>query len=214
MAAGARVVVTGRDAARLVGAAERLGPEASTHRVDVGDRDGLARLLGSLGEVDHVLLAAGAPHYAELSRLDWAEAEAFVDSRLWATLRVARDLAPPADARASLTLMTTTQARRPGRGLVLSGTLGRSVTALVENLALELAPRRVNAVACGFVDTPLSARLLGDGLDARRDELRRHLPVGRVVGPGDVARSVVHLMTATAITGSVLNVDGGESLLA
>ena len=49
-------------------------------------------------------------------------------------------------------------------------------------LALELAPVRVNLIAAGFVDTPLSASLLGEGLDARRDELRAKLPIGRVSG--------------------------------
>jgi NAD(P)-dependent dehydrogenase (short-subunit alcohol dehydrogenase family) len=48
--------------------------------------------------------------------------------------------------------------------------------ALVANLALELAPIRVNLIAAGFVDTPLSASLLGDELEKRRDELRATLP--------------------------------------
>ena len=57
---------------------------------------------------------------------------------------------------------------------------------LVPNLALEIAPVRVNLIAAGFVDTPLSARLLGDGLGARREEFGATLPIGRVVAPEDV----------------------------
>jgi NAD(P)-dependent dehydrogenase (short-subunit alcohol dehydrogenase family) len=85
--------------------------------------------------------------------------------------------------------------------------------ALVANLALELAPIRVNLIAPGFVDTPLSATLLGDQLDARRDELRAQLPIGRVVGPADVAALAVHLMTNTALTGATYDVDGGQQLI-
>ena len=85
--------------------------------------------------------------------------------------------------------------------------------ALVENLALEIAPIRVNVVAPGFVDTPLSASLLGDRLDARRQELRATLPIGRVVGPGDVAALAVHLMANTAVTGATYDVDGGQKLV-
>ena len=60
----------------------------------------------------------------------------------------------------------------------------------------------MNLIAAGFVDTPLSARLLGDQLDERRDQLRATLPIGRVVGPADVAALAVHIMTNTALIGA------------
>ncbi|GAP54389.1 3-oxoacyl-[acyl-carrier-protein] reductase FabG, partial [Arthrobacter sp. Hiyo6] len=85
--------------------------------------------------------------------------------------------------------------------------------ALVANLALELAPIRVNLLAAGFVDTPLSASLLGDNLDARRSELGRTLPIRRVVEPEDVAALAVHIMTNSALTGATFDVDGGEQVL-
>ena len=73
-------------------------------------------------------------------------------------------------------------------------------------------PIRVNLIAAGFVD-PLSAALLGDQLDARRDELRATLPIGRVVGPADVAALAIHLMTNTALTGATYDIDGGQQLI-
>jgi NAD(P)-dependent dehydrogenase (short-subunit alcohol dehydrogenase family) len=85
--------------------------------------------------------------------------------------------------------------------------------ALARSLALELAPVRVNVIAPGFVDTQLSARLLGDDLDSRREELRRTLPIRRVVGPADVAALALHLMTNTALTGATYDIDGGQQLL-
>ena len=60
---------------------------------------------------------------------------------------------------------------------------------------------------------PLSASLRGDQLDARREELRATLPIGRVVGPGDVAALAVHLMADTALTGATFDVDGGQKLV-
>jgi NAD(P)-dependent dehydrogenase (short-subunit alcohol dehydrogenase family) len=81
------------------------------------------------------------------------------------------------------------------------------------SLALEFAPVRVNLIAAGFVDTPLSASLLGDGLDARRDQLRATLPIRRVVGPDDVAALAVHIMTNTALTGATYDIDGGQQLV-
>jgi NAD(P)-dependent dehydrogenase (short-subunit alcohol dehydrogenase family) len=92
-------------------------------------------------------------------------------------------------------------------------TVTAAMPALTTSLALELAPVRVNLIAPGFVDTPLSADLLGDDLDARRDELRSTLPIGRVVGPEDVAALALHTMVNTALTGATYDVDGGQQLL-
>jgi NAD(P)-dependent dehydrogenase (short-subunit alcohol dehydrogenase family) len=95
--------------------------------------------------------------------------------------------------------------------LIAAGTA--ALPALVANLAVEVAPIRVNLIAAGFVDTPLSATLLGDGLDARRAELRATLPIGRVVGPADIAALAVHIMINTALTGATYDIDGGQQLV-
>jgi len=87
------------------------------------------------------------------------------------------------------------------------------VPAITANAAVELAPVRVNAIAAGFVDTPMSARLLGDELDHRRQELRDTLPIRRVVEPGDVAALALHLMSNSALPGATYDVDGGQQLI-
>ena len=92
-------------------------------------------------------------------------------------------------------------------------TMTAAMPALTQALALELAPVRVNLLACGFVDTPLSASLLGSQLEERRRQLRETLPIRRVVGPDDVAALAVHLMANTALTGATYDIDGGQQLL-
>jgi NAD(P)-dependent dehydrogenase (short-subunit alcohol dehydrogenase family) len=84
---------------------------------------------------------------------------------------------------------------------------------LIANLALELAPIRVNLIAAGFVDTQLSASILGKDLDKRRDELRATLPIRRVVGPADVAALAVHIMSNTALAGATYDIDGGQQFI-
>jgi NAD(P)-dependent dehydrogenase (short-subunit alcohol dehydrogenase family) len=113
----------------------------------------------------------------------------------------------------TLLFMGGTGGRRPGIGLALISAGAAALHALIANLALEVAPVRVNLIAAGFVDTPLSASLLGDNLDKRRDQLRATLPIGRVVGPADVAALAVHVMANTALTGAVYDVDGGQQLV-
>ena len=68
-------------------------------------------------------------------------------------------------------------------------------------------------IAPGFVDTPLSASLLGDRLEERREELRATLPIGRVVTPADVAALAVHIMSNTALTGATYDIDGGQQFV-
>src|SRR4029077_6860152 len=58
-----------------------------------------------------------------------------------------------------------------------------------------------------------SATILGDQLDARREQLRNNLPIQRVVGPADIAALAVHLMTNTAVTGATFDIDGGQQLV-
>jgi NAD(P)-dependent dehydrogenase (short-subunit alcohol dehydrogenase family) len=113
----------------------------------------------------------------------------------------------------SLVFMTGTGARRPARGNALIGTTTAAEPALIANLALDIAPVRINLIAAGFVDTPLSASVLGDDLEARRDQLRATLPIGRVVGPADVAALAVHIMINTALTGATFDIDGGQQLV-
>ena len=101
-----------------------------------------------------------------------------------------------------------------GIGLGIASTVTAALPALTANLALELAPIRVNLIAAGFVDTPLSASLLGDELENRRNQLRATLPIRRVVGPADVAALAVHIMTNTALTGATYDIDGGQQFVA
>ena len=98
-------------------------------------------------------------------------------------------------------------------GFALISALTAALPAMTKNLALELAPIRVNAIAAGFVDTPLSAAILGDQIEARREQLRATLPIRRVVGPKDVAALAVHVMTNTAVTGATFDIDGGQQLV-
>jgi NAD(P)-dependent dehydrogenase (short-subunit alcohol dehydrogenase family) len=104
--------------------------------------------------------------------------------------------------------------RRIDRGLGIAVAATAVLPPFTAALALELAPIRVNLIAAGFVDTPLSASLLGDRLEERRSELRATLPIGRVVGPVDVAALAVHIMTNTALTGATYEIDGGQQFIA
>ncbi|MGA8013649.1 MAG: SDR family oxidoreductase, partial [Candidatus Acidiferrales bacterium] len=134
------------------------------------------------------------------------------DEHLWLPLHVARRAVGKVRPGGTLLFIGGTGGRRPSASALISA-FTAAIPALTKALALELAPIRVNLIAPGFVDTPLSASLLGGQLDARREQLRKTLPIGRVVGPADIAMLAVHLMTNTAITGATYDIDGGQQLV-
>ena len=186
-AEGANVILTARNLERLRRAAGELGA-LSTAAFDATDAPSLERFFGGLpAPIDHVMVTAGRPYYARLSDMDFTEARRLLDEHLLLAFQIGRHAVDKVRPGGTLLFMGGTGARRPGVGLALASTVTAAMPALVASLALELAPVRVNLIAAGFVDTPLSASLLGDQLDARRNQLRATLPIRRVVGPSDVA---------------------------
>jgi NAD(P)-dependent dehydrogenase (short-subunit alcohol dehydrogenase family) len=210
---GADVVLAGRDPDRLEHAAHELGARSSA-AFDVNDAAALGQFFADLPTpIDHVMLTGPGPRYAPPLQMDAEEARAAISEHMALALAVARNAAGRVRPGGTLLFIGGTGGRRIRPGLAIVSAVTVAMPALTASLALELAPIRVNLVAAGFVDTPLSASLLGDDLERRREELRAKLPVGRVIGPADIAALAVHLMTNTAITGATYDIDGGQQLV-
>jgi NAD(P)-dependent dehydrogenase (short-subunit alcohol dehydrogenase family) len=207
---GADVIVTARNADRVYEAGLELG--ASIAAFDATDFDRLDRFFAELSApIDHVLVACPGPH-APLASFDLDAARRTVDAQLLLPLQVARGARGKIRTGGTLLFIGCTDDDRPAGGLPLASGLGAALPTLTKTLALEIAPVRVNLIATGFVDTPLSASLLGDRLDSRREQLRATLPIRRIVAPADIAALAVHLMTNTAVTGATFEIDGGQQL--
>jgi NAD(P)-dependent dehydrogenase (short-subunit alcohol dehydrogenase family) len=160
------------------------------------------------------MVTAGRPYYGRLVDLNFAQVGRLLDEHFLLALYVARNATHKVRPGGTLLFMGGTGGRRPAIGLSIASAGTVALPALTANLALELAPVRVNLIAAGFADTPLSAELLGDELENRRNQLRAMLSIRRVVGPGDVAALAVHIMTNTALTGATYDIDGGQQLVA
>jgi NAD(P)-dependent dehydrogenase (short-subunit alcohol dehydrogenase family) len=212
-AEGADVILTGRNPDRLKHAGSELGA-LSTATFDANDSAALEVFFAHLeGPIDHVMVTAGGPYYATLAEMDFDEARHALQEHPMLMVGVARYAGGKVRPGGALVFMGGTGARHPAAGVGLSSAMTAALPALTASLALEIAPVRINLIAAGFVDTPLSASLLGDQLDERRDELRAKLPIGRVVEPADVAALAVHVMTNTALTGATYDIDGGQQLV-
>ena len=212
-AEGAKLILTARDPERLKLAAGELEP-VSTTTFDANDPAAIKRFFGGLpGTIDHVMVTAGGPHYARLLDMDYEQARRDLDTHLLQMLEITRNAAHKVRAGGTLIFMGGTGGRRQAIGMGMVPAVTVALPALTASLALELAPVRVNLIAAGFVDTPLSATLLGDGLEKRRKQLRDTLPIRRVVEPADVAALAVHIMINTALTGATYDIDGGQQFV-
>jgi NAD(P)-dependent dehydrogenase (short-subunit alcohol dehydrogenase family) len=210
---GAKLVLAARNSERLERAAGEIGAE-STAAFDATNFQQLAEFFDKLPKtIDHVLVTGPGPYYAPLAELDFEKARRHVETHLLLPIHVARNTVGKVRPGGTLLFMGGTGGRRVAKGYALISSLTAALPALTKNLALELAPIRVNLIAAGFVDTPLSVSLLGDQLDTRREQLRTTLPIKRVVGPADIAALAVHLMTNTAVTGATFDIDGGQQLV-
>ena len=212
-AEGAQVILTGRNADRLKQAAAELGAQR-TAAFDATDAASVARFFGDLpAPIDHVMVTAGGPTYGPLLEMDAAQVRDAMTDHIVLGLEVARNAVGLMRPGGTLLLMGGTGGRRVVHGIGIVSAATDALPPFVAALALEIAPVRVNLIAAGFVDTPLSASLLGGQLEERRKELRATLPIGRVVSPADVAALAVHIMTNTALTGATYDIDGGQQFV-
>jgi NAD(P)-dependent dehydrogenase (short-subunit alcohol dehydrogenase family) len=209
LAQGADVVAAGR---RPI---ERREPAAGARQevVDVTDEESVRALFQNVGELDHLLVTASPGSPGAFLEQDLASARTYMDGKFFGSWTCARFAAPRIRARGSITFVTGgAVVRPPAHGSMIAAAFA-AIEALTRALAVELGPQRVNTIRPGYTDSEMWQFLS----DARRDDLRRRvadaLPVRRMGAPEDVAHAAVFLMTNPQVTGTVLEVTGGETLI-
>lgn len=215
---GAKVTLAGRSAERLQAAMAQLRqtfPKAAVHGevADFTDDEALARLFGSTGPVDHLVLAASSDiawgPFAQTSRAALANALQHKLLGYWATLQAAL---PRMKLDGSVVMLTGGASRAAIPGTAGLAAVNGAITQMAHTLARELAPLRINVISPGLVRTPAY-----DGMpEAAREGMFAHaartLPVGRVGDADDIAAAAVMLMANTYASGVLLDLDGGAHL--
>ena len=210
---GAEVILTGRNPGRLEAAASEIGA-LRTAAFDANYTQALQQFFETIpAPIDHVLVTAGRPRYGPLLEMDITDVRDALSGHAVLGLEVARSARSKMRPGGTLLLVGGTGGRRIDHRLGIVSAATATLPPFTAALALELAPIRVNLIAAGFVDTPLSASLLGEQLDERRKELQTTLPIRRVVTADDVAALAVHLMVNTALTGATYDIDGGQQFV-
>jgi NAD(P)-dependent dehydrogenase (short-subunit alcohol dehydrogenase family) len=208
---GARVTLVGRDPAKLDAAARRLGSSASTAQVDVTDEQAVAAFFAAIDSLDHLVTAAAGTARGTVVELDVAKARALFESKYWGQYHCAKYAAPKLAATGSMVLFSGWISRKPMAGVSTLAAVDAAIEALGRTLALEIAPRRVNVITPGMIDTPLwSARLTPEQQRAHFAKMAETLPVGRAGTAADVAHAVRFLLENGFTTGAVIDIDGGQ----
>jgi NAD(P)-dependent dehydrogenase (short-subunit alcohol dehydrogenase family) len=146
------------------------------------------------------------------SRLDAMPAEgalAYLEGKFWAQYRFTQAALPLLSPAGSITFTSGVASRKGLPGHTVIAATNGAIEAMARQLAREIAPRRVNVVAPGLTETGAYDHLSPQERQAFFDHVSRQLPLARVAQPCEIARAYLFAMTATYLTGSVIDIDGG-----
>jgi NAD(P)-dependent dehydrogenase (short-subunit alcohol dehydrogenase family) len=222
IAAGARVVICGRREGVLKEMCERLGARASYIVHDVSDSSKADQLVVAAARANGgpatILVNNAGIHLKKSSLDETAEDEQdMFDVHVLGAMALTRAVASGMIERGSGSIIfITSMAALFGIPEVAAYSAAKSATlGLVRSLAVEWSPRgvRVNAIAPGWIETPMSHQALDNAPDRKRKILAR-TPMGRLGTPEDIGWAAVYLCSSQAkfITGQQLVVDGGVSI--
>ncbi len=211
---GARVVVNGRDRSKLESVQEQLGDKASIAPFDTAQPKDRARAFAEIGPFDHLVLALsggkGAGPFAQVAQADLRSG---FEAKFWIHFSLAQESLPYLSQSGSITFVSAISARAANPGTAGLAAINSAIEGLVRPLAVELRPRRVNAVSPGVIDTPWWNWMPENQKRETFNKFAAATPVGRVGKPEDIAESIVFLIGNTFMTGCVLECDGGLRLL-
>jgi NAD(P)-dependent dehydrogenase (short-subunit alcohol dehydrogenase family) len=211
LAEGAEVVVGSSQTARIDAAAARLGGGAKGVTVDVKNEASVAAFFETVGAFDHLVFTAGDwGHFFGATRdLDIEASKVRMEVRFWGAARAAKYAVRQIAKEGSITLTGGMLAHRPMPGMPLTVASAHTTEGLAMGLARDLAPIRANAVCLGFI---LSEQVQKMG-DAVVTAYTQNLPLPRAGSCEEAAEAYLYLMRATYVTGQVVRVDGGGSLV-
>ena len=212
-AEGFSVVVSARTRERVEAAVKTIGAAASGHMLDYGNQQSIAAFFMAMGSFDHLVLAAAGPAaWGAFGELKSETLEGAFRSKFWGYFHCLQAALPQLRSDGSITLVSGAAARATIPGTAGLAAVNGAIERMGMTLARELAPRRVNVLSPGLVDTPAYDGMSAEQKAAMLQGSAARLPLKRYGQPADIAEAVLFLVREPYITGAVLDVDGGARL--
>lgn len=205
---GRNVVITGRrlERTREVAAAIAGPGEVTAAAVDLADPESIAGSLAGIGDVDRLVIGAIERDENTIADYDIERARYLITMKLVGYTEVVHTLLTRLTPDASILFFGGLALRRPYPGSTTVTTVNGGVLGIVNTLAVELAPIRVNALHPSVVgDSPYWSAKPAEVLDA----LAARTPLGRLVTMDEIADAALFLLENGAVSGTNLEVDGG-----
>ena len=209
---GASVTACSRSGTNAESAAAALGDAASLRRVDVLDRDGLSALFRELAPFDILVNAATGGERASGPFLEM-DLDGFQGSfrKLWGYTNSVRLGAEHMTDDGAIVLVSGYPARKCNPGTIAISTVGNAVEGFARGVAPELAPRRINVVSPGVIDTPMFP-VQGEARTGFLTGATRNQPIPRAGSADEVASAILFVIGNDFMTGATVDVDGGALL--
>jgi len=211
---GDRVIVADRNADGAQARAAELGEPHTAATVDVTDEDLVQRLFEETGQVDVVVNCAGFSNVGLITDMPVDQFRDVIDVCLTGAFIVAKHAGRNLRPGGALVSISSLNGRQPAAGMSAYCAAKAGLSMLTQVAALELGPRgiRVNAVAPGFVHTPLTAPAAA--VPGVVEEYLENTALGRAGTPEDIANAVLYLCSPAAswLTGEALDLNGGAHL--
>lgn len=207
---GARVIVAGRDRAKIADAYADL--DITAESVDITDDESISGLADRVGPLDHVVSTASARARGKLADLERKDLQLSFDTKVIGPTMLAKHFAQQLNPGGSFVLFSGVHAFKLNVGYLGVGITNGAVDFLTRWLAVELAPIRVNTISPGVIDTGAWDAMGEDGKRSYFEHISSSNPARRIGTVEDVAGAVLFAMTNSFMTGVTLKIDGGEPL--
>jgi len=211
---GCRITIADVNAEAARSRAAELGVAHAAVYVDVTDEDSVQRLFDNAGPLDIAVNCAGFSNIGLITDMPVEDFRAVVDVCLNGSMIVMKHAGRHLREGGSLVSISSLNARQPAAGMSAYCAAKAGLSMLTQVAALEMGPRgiRVNAVAPGFVHTPLTAAAAS--VPGVVEDYVDNTAIGRAGTPEDIANAVVYLCCpgSSWLTGEVLDINGGAHL--